>query len=90
MYMLNVCLNASCFVYNVLFVLSLPFSLHTYHTQYLSLMKELGESVPGGAATNPQISNKPSQAGVGVGTNVPPPMALVRMTQSCDSCVTIV
>ena len=46
------------------------------HTQYLSLMKELGESIPEGAS-NPQSLNRPNQGGVGVGTSVPPPMALV-------------
>ena len=80
-----------CHAFFIMCWSSLPplLTAHTHtHTQYLSLMKELGESVPGGAPTNPQVSNKPSQAGVGVGTNVPPPMALVRKTQSCDSHVT--
>ena len=86
----NVHACLSCFLYNVLVVSTSLLTAHTHtHTQYLSLMKELGESVPGGAPTNPQVSNKPSQAGVGVGTNVPPPMALVRKTQSCDSHVTV-
>lgn len=44
--------------------------------QYLSLMKELGEVVPGSDSTPKPVSNNPITAG----TAVPPPPSLVRHT----------
>ena len=45
--------------------------IHTVSLQYLSLMKELGESVPDGGANG---AGKGSKAGVGVSGAIPPPL----------------
>ena len=50
-------------------------------SQYLSLMKELGEKVP----EHSQEAAAGNKGGVGVGSRVPPPAALVRLTESVAS-----